>query len=335
MLFLEKGCYCMETNPIYSQIKAFRDKEMSHGWSSSEQLNSFHDDIMRQTLHIAAKSIHSRLGPLPSPFCFFVMGSAGRAEQGIWSDQDHGIIYKEANDPHAQDYFLTLGREISDGLVETGYKKCDGNVMASNPFWCKSYQDWNKQLKSWVVDASWESIRHLLTFIDGRCLYGEDFISPLKHSLYPFIHQEHLLKRIIENTMRIKKGVGVLGQFLVDTHGPMSGSLNLKETAIFPYVNAARVLAIRESSLETSTYKRLQLLPDPVSRGKFAEQFLNLQSYRLKYGIHTGYDSGHYLAIEKLAKPQRKVLKEILRDGINLFDYVRRLVEKGDQYGHE
>lgn len=325
----------METNTIYSQIKAFRDKEMSHGWASSEQLNAFHDDIMRQTLHIATSAIHLRLGPPPSPFCFFVMGSAGRSEQGIWSDQDHGIIFKAANDSHTREYFLTLGKEISDGLVETGYKKCDGNVMASNPFWCKSFEDWNIQLKAWVTDASWESIRHLLTFIDGRALYGEDFISPLKHSLYPFIHQEHLLKRIIENTMRIKKGVGVLGQFLVDTHGPMSGSLNLKETAIFPYVNAARVLAIRESSLETSTSKRLQLLPDPVSRKKFTEQFLNLQTYRLKYGIHTGYDSGHYLAVEQLSKPQRKILKDVLKDGIHLFDYVRKLVEKGEQNGHE
>ncbi len=325
----------METNTIYSQIKAFRDKEMSHGWSSSEQLNSFHDDIMKQTLHLATSAIQARLGPPPSPFCFFVMGSAGRSEQGIWSDQDHGIIFKEANDPDTQDYFLALGKEISSGLVETGYKKCDGNVMASNPFWCKSFEDWNHQLKGWVMDASWESIRHLLTFIDGRAFYGEDFISPLKQSLYPVIHHEHLLTRIIENTMRIKKGVGVLGQFLVDTHGPMSGSLNLKETAIFPYVNAARVLALRESSLETSTVKRLQLLPDPVSRKKFIEQFLNLQSYRLKFGIHTGYDSGHYLAIDQLSKPQRKIVKEILKDGIHLFDYVRKLVEKGEQNGHE
>jgi CBS domain-containing protein len=325
----------MATNTKYSQIKAFRDQELSHVSPSSTQLNSLHDDIIKQTVNLAVDSFQSDFGPPPSPFCFFVMGSAGRYEQGIWSDQDHGIIFKETKDSKAQKYFLALGKEISDGLVETGYKKCDGRVMANNPLWCKSFGDWEKQLKSWVLTASWEYIRHLLTFIDGRCLYGEDLIVPLKQSIYPFIHQEHLLSRILENTMHVKKGIGVLGQFLVDTHGPMTGTLNIKETALFPYVNAARVIAIRERSLKTSTYERLQLLPDSLRREKYARQFLNLQRYRLQYGIHTSYDSGHYLAIGKLSKQQRKEFKEIMKDGISLFDYVRELVEKDDQYGHE
>jgi CBS domain-containing protein len=325
----------MAINAKYSQIKAFRDQEMSHVWSSSTQLNSLHDEIIKQTVNLAVDSFQSEYGPPPSPFCFFVMGSAGRFEQGIWSDQDHGIIFKETKDKRGQEYFVTLGNEISEGLVETGYKKCDGNVMASNPLWCNSFEDWDKQLKGWVLDASWESIRHLLTFIDGRCLFGEDLILPLKQLIYPFLQQKQSLSRILENTMHIKKGVGILGQFLVDTHGAMTGTLNIKETAIFPYVNAARVMAIREGSLKTSTYERLQLLPDSVQREQFVKQFLNLQSYRLKYGIHTGYDSGHYLAIERLSKQQRKVLKDILKDGITLFDYVRKLVEKDEQHGHE
>jgi len=325
----------MAINTKYSQIKAFRDQEMSHVWSNSTQLNSIHDEIIRQTVTLAVDSFQSEFGPPPSPFCFFVMGSAGRSEQGIWSDQDHGIIFKETKDTRTQEYFLTLGNEISEGLVETGYKKCDGNVMASNPLWCKSIEDWDNQLMSWVLDASWESIRHLLTFIDGRCLYGEDLILHLKQSIYPFIHKEHLLFRILENTMHVKKGVGILGQFLVDTHGPMTGSLNIKESALFPYVNAGRVMAIREKSMKTSTYERLQLLPDLVLREKYRKQFITLQSYRLKYGIHTNYDSGHYLAIEHLSKHQRKILKEVLKDGIGLFDYVRKLVVKDEHHGHE
>jgi len=308
---------------------------MRHVWSSSTQVNSLHDEIIIQTVNLAVNAFQSEFDPPPSPFCFFVMGSAGRYEQGIWSDQDHGIIFKETRDAKAQEYFLALGKEISEGLVATGYKKCDGNVMASNPLWCRSFEDWDNQLRSWVLDASWESIRHLLTFLDGRCLLGENMIVHLKQSIYPFIHQQQLLIRILENTMHVKKGVNVLGQFLVDTHGPMSGSFNIKETAIFPYVNAARVIAIRERSLKTSTYARLQLLPDYVKRENYASQFLNLQSYRLQYGIHTGYDSGHYLAIDRLSKQQRKEFKDILKDGISLLDYVRKLVEKDDQHGHE
>ena len=326
-------------NQDYSKILEYRNQHFQSSSLSFKELNMLHDEIISQTITIALNKTIQAYGPPPSPFCFFVMGSGGRKEQGIWSDQDHGIIYE--HDHHkAKNYFLVLGKEISEGLMQTGYKLCDGNVMASNPFWCRSYHEWQNQLNDWIEDASWESIRHLLTFMDSRAFLGEEhFINQLKQHSYQLINQKHLYKRILENTMHIKKSIGVLGQLLVEPHGPYSGHLNIKESAMYPYVNAGRLLAIYQKLNSTSTIDRFNELSDsvmpPHSREKYATQYAKLQEYRLAYGLHTDYEAGHYLAVDELSKSEKKNLKEIIKDGIQLTDYVKKLIAKGDDNGNE
>ena len=93
-------------NQDYSNILEYRNQLFKSSSSLDfKELNVLHDVIISQTITIAFnKTIHA-YGPPPSPFCFFVMGSGGRKEQGIWSDQDHGIIYE--HDHHkTRNYFL-------------------------------------------------------------------------------------------------------------------------------------------------------------------------------------------------------------------------------------
>ena len=323
----------------YMNIRRYRDEKMKNLPSDSIILNEWHDDIMRRSVEQSLELYASLHGPPPSPFCFIVMGSAGRKEQGVWSDQDHGIIY-EQNTVEAKGYFVSLGEEISNGLAITGYPLCEGKVMASNPFWCRSLEEWKVQTDEWTSDESWESIRHLLTFLDGRCLIGQEaYLADVKRTAYRFIHEKHLINRILENTMHVKKAVNLLGQFLVETHGLYSGLLNIKETALFPYVNTGRLLAIHENLMATSTCMRLQELPPSIlneeNKEKFSRQFLMLQKYRLQYGNHKDYESGHYLFIDRLSKAEKKELKELIKDGQHLNEYVRRYIEREGHHGNE
>ncbi len=326
-------------NQDYSGILAYRKQHFNSDDLSPNELNVLHDNIIRHTITIAFNKTTQKLGSPPSSFCFFVMGSAGRKEQGIWSDQDHGIIYEHTH-PEAQEYFLALGKEIAEGLMHAGYSLCEGKVMASNPFWCRSYDQWIQQVNNWLDDASWESIRHLLTFMDSRAFLGEErFILELKQYSYQLIEKKYLITRILDNTMHIKKSIGVFGQLLLETHGPYSGCLNIKESAIYPYVNAGRLLAIHEKLNATSTIERLQgvrdsILPNEV-REKYADQFAKLQMYRLVYGIHTDYESGHFLNINKLSKSEKKNVKEIIKNGIQLTEYVKKLAAKDEKNGNE
>jgi CBS domain-containing protein len=318
----------------YLEIRRFRDDQIIWVSRNHFQLNQLHDEIITRIITVSVNQMVERYGPIPCPFSFFMMGSAGRLEQSVWSDQDHGIIYQQQG-TGINEYFLALGKEISQGLQLAGYVYCDGGVMASNPLWCKSVSQWRQQLANWLLDSSWELIRQLLIFIDGRSLYGEaSFLEDLKIEVYQTIHKENLLKKLLSNTLHLQKGIGILGQILVETHGQHSGSINIKEKALFPYVNAIRLLAIKGNIFETSTLSRLEKLPEfelpTIKRELYKQQFLKLLNFRLSLAKPDNYENSHYLSITPLSKKQKEEVKEILKNGAALYRYVRNLVDKED-----
>ncbi|MCH6265576.1 DUF294 nucleotidyltransferase-like domain-containing protein [Neobacillus citreus] len=324
---------------FYMEIRKFRDDKMKQASHDHIKLNQLHDEIMKKVIHLALKQTAEKLGPLPCPFTFFVMGSAGRFEQSIWSDQDHGIIYQDDR-VETKVYFLELGKEISKGLFQAGYSYCDGGVMASNPLWCKSLYEWDQQLMKWILEFSWESVRYLLIFIDARTLLGdEEFVDTLKNQIYQNANKDQLVKKMLNNTKYLKNGINVFGKLVTETHGPYAGLLNIKEIGILPYVNAVRLIAIKENLLTTPTLERLDKLSElhfsDIDIDLFKHQFIRLLNFRLIYCNHTNYDSGHYLPVAHLSREQSKELKDVIKYGSALFHSVRKLIEKEDSHANE
>ena len=317
----------------YEALRKIREQHMNDVAKDHFELNKFHDQLMTQVVQLAREKVKKEWGPAPSPFSFFLMGSGGRFEQALWSDQDHGIVYESTSD-EAHDYFLNLGKEISDGLNTVGYELCEGNVMASNPLWCKSFEEWKRQLEGWMEEESFEAVRHLLIFVDARVIVGRDqFIDDLKREIHHKMDESpYLLKRMLKNTMHVKKGVGVFGQLLAETHGSHAGDVNLKQTAFFPYVNAVRLLALKERLLNTSTLSRLDSLSDHTlgrSERKYEDDFRKLLHFRLAFGKQENYDAVHYVTIDSLPKEQKKELKDMMRKGIELYNHTKKVIEKG------
>lgn len=323
----------------YSKIRDYRAEQINATAYNHFQLNELHEKCIKYALSLSLKQMAALYGPPPSPFSFFVMGSAGRFEQSVWSDQDHGIIY-ESQSTIAEAYFLALGEEIAKGLDEAGYPYCDGDVMASHRLWCKSLPEWRLQLEKWLNESSWESIRHLLIFMDGRSVYGENsYINLLKDFVYQTIHEKQLLANVLGNTSFHKKGISVLGQILTETHGPHSGTFKIKEIAILPFVNTVRLLALKEGIMESSTLSRLDQLNNLRSSipeiPLYKQLFLKLLNFRLLWGDHSDYESEHYLPIDRLSKEQREELKAILKQSETFQKTVKKIVEKGDPFGQK
>ena len=188
-------------------------------------------------------------------------GSGGRLEQGFISDQDHGLIFEE-DTVECNNYFLALGEELTNGLAFVGYPYCKGKIMSSNPIWCKSINAWEKQLLSWMESESFEAIRYLQIFYDARIVEGKvNFISRLKSFIHEY-HSKHpnLIKRYIANIKHVKNVIGPFGQILVERYGTYQGNIDLKYSAFVPYVNAIRLLAMKEGIHETSTLSRMHKL---------------------------------------------------------------------------
>jgi CBS domain-containing protein len=318
---------------LYSEIKKVRDNEIEKQETSNE-LNAFHDSLMNQVFESALKKVEEKEGPPPCQYAWFVMGSAGRYEQAIISDQDHGLVYEEENE-ETKRYFINLGKELAFGLHEVGYPYCDGNVMSSNPVWCRSKTSWEEQLSRWLNEESFDSIRYLLIFYDARVLQGQkEYIFHLKKHIHDCNKKKpELLERFLENTIHVKKAVGFFHQFLPETHGTHAGSIDLKQSGFLPYVNAVRLLAMKESVDAASTLTRLEQLIGLPKYGQELEEYRNdfekLLHYRLMYHkkMTENYDDIHFLDVKELGKNERKDMKHILKNGQKLQDYTQSVIK--------
>lgn len=314
----------------YTELYQWRKNQIQTVSNDHFELNHFHDVLIEKTIKIAMKKVQGERGNPPAPFALFLMGSAGRFEQSVWSDQDHGIIFN--GDESCLDYFLALGAEIRDGMVETGYELCEGRVMSSNPLWCKSIKAWKEQITSWLNEESWESLRHFSTFIDSRVLIGEThFLDEAKQEAFTFLENNpHLYHRLIENVEFVQKGIGIFGQLLPERQGEHSGSLKLKQKVFFPYVNAARLLALKENMLVPSTLSRLQNLPDHYREVKqYEADFQRLLDFRLHSRKEAkSYKEVHLIPLRTLSKSEKKELKWLMKRGYSFFSKTKSIVEK-------
>ena len=268
----------------YSQLKQWRAQNIRFVSSDPQRLNQFHDKIMVNTIELAIDKIKDEQGLPPASFSFFVMGSAGRCEQSVWSDQDHGIIFDGSEE--FVSYFLRLGEEVTRALSIIGYDFCEGKVMASNSLWCKSMASWEEQILGWLDEESWESLRYFSTFFDSRVLIGDEkFLIRLKEIAFLKLGANpKLYFRLLDNVSRLKKGVGFFGQLLTSDAGGESGTVNLKESVFFPYVNSIRLLALKANITYPSTLVRFRLLsgiyPTVIP---YEIDFVNLLNYRLRF----------------------------------------------------
>ncbi len=313
----------------YEEINAQRQSLMAAA-ADHQKLNSYHDQLMANTVRLALEKVKGELGDPPAPFAFFLMGSAGRFEQSVWSDQDHGLVF--AGDDSSKSYFLRAGVEIADALEAVGYERCDGEVMSCNPLWCKSVEGWHRQVTEWLTEASWQSLRHFSTFFDSRVLIGNtDYLAALKQTAFSILEkQPGLYRRLIDNVDFYRKGIGIFGQLLPERQGEQTGSIHLKQKAFFPYVNALRLLALKNKIYAPSTLSRFNQLPEEDRFLKtYEKDFRALLDFRLKFRRDAKtYKEVHLVPIQDLNRQEKQELKNMMRKGYKLFSKTKSKIEE-------
>ena len=318
----------------YQSLKTWKEEQILKYRSDISALNDFHDIIMKAVIRMALERTKKIERPSSWKFAWFTMGSSGRREQGFLSDQDHGLVF-ESGAAEAEKYFLELGKEVSKGLQSVGYPFCEGNVMSSNPLWCKSLSEWKEQIHAWMQEESLQTIRNLHIFYDSRVLAGEEeYIAELKSFIHVNLQKSpHLLTRMVETSMHMKKSVGPFGQLLAEEKGSHQGELDLKYAAFIPYVNAVRILPVKEGILDTSTIARMNKIMNINGYGglgKYRNNFAVLLKWRLQtYRQTDAYDDTHYIQLKTLSISERNELKDILKDAKKLHQFVVRTIQKG------
>jgi hypothetical protein len=112
----------------------------------------------------------------PARWCWLGLGSEGRLEQTLSTDQDNGLIFSASDDGEARDLrelFLPFAQATNQALAQCGFPLCDGEVMGGNPRWCLSQSEWLESFSAWVRTPEPEALLNASIFFDFRPLAGD------------------------------------------------------------------------------------------------------------------------------------------------------------------
>lgn len=218
-------------------------------------ITTFSDAIIDKVLRFSL----DKMGPPPCKFVFLTMGSEGRKEQTLISDQDNAIAYEDGDHPEkAKQYFDKLSQLICDQLDMAGYRFCDGNNMAKNPKWCQPLSKWKEYFNIWIRTSNPENLLYSSIFFDFRGTWGDVSIADdLKEYLLSSIKNwAGFLRNLTENAVYFKPPISRFGKFIVETKGEQKGSLDIK-LAMLPLIDFTRVYALKNGISQTNTLTRL------------------------------------------------------------------------------
>ncbi|MDF2716513.1 MAG: putative nucleotidyltransferase [Paenibacillus sp.] len=309
-------------------------------WNRS--VNAAHDRLIAGTIALAEQTLRLEgFGVPPVPYAFVAVGSAGRMEQTLWSDQDNGIVYAEPPDGKVEetaDYFRLFSDRVHGWLQSAGYPPCPGNVLCTNSAWRKPKSAWIDMIQGWLDDPQWENVRYLLMIADLRCIHGDaELVRELRSAyLLSIAENPAMLDHMLQNTLYHKITIGVLGNIITERYGEDAGAFDVKYGAYIPLVNGIRLLALADGISEFSTLDRLKALRDSGNYAKadvdrWCEAFvtaLELRSLAQHEKDGVLYTSRGMIDPESLTKQNKRRLKQCLRTGIELQQTVRRTVEK-------
>lgn len=262
--------------------------------------------------------------PPPARFVFMIMGSEGRNEQTLKTDQDNAIIFEdvpESSVAEVQDYFLKFGDTVCTLLDEAGYAFCTGDNMAKNPKWCQPLSRWKKNFSKWIHSAGGEDLLQASIFFDFRAGYGDQkLVDSLRNFLFKSLDGwPGFLRHLTENAMYFKPPIGFFRNFVVEPKGKYRDMFDIK-SAMTPIVDFARVFALKHHIEETNTLERLQQLhlkgvlqPEEYDELEKAYSFL-LQLRFVRQLTAIVDEKGapdNYINPKKLTRIEQKMLKEI------------------------
>jgi CBS domain-containing protein len=194
----------------------------------------------------------------PSRFAWIALGSEGRSEQTIATDQDNALVYADGEDEAQRLIYLQFAREVNEALDACGYPLCKGNIMASNPELCLSQQEWLNRFDRWIEQGNPEDLLKASIFFDLRALAGNaDLLIPLKELVrVKAAAIPRFIKLLAENALNLRVPLNWFGAIEpTEIDGQEIIDLKLQGTALM--VDAARIYSLAHGIEAINTRERL------------------------------------------------------------------------------
>ena len=195
-------------------------------------------------------------------WCWLSVGSEGRREQTVVTDQDNAILFycRPADLESVRRDLLDFARAANDGLAELGFPLCPGNIMASNPEHCLEATEWRARFAAWMREPTPDALLGANIFFDLRPLAGNAGLAEnLRAWLRDLAAGNRLfLRMLVHNALQAEPPLGMIRKFKTDG-GEYAGTIDLKTQGTRIFVDAARAFALALGISETNTSQRLRL----------------------------------------------------------------------------
>lgn len=269
----------------------------------------YRDRIAERAIQIVLDDM--RMEGLYDPPCGFAlisMGSDGREEQTLITDQDYLIVYDDGGGDEADKWFADFGTRMVDCLEKAGFKRCTGDIMTSNPTWRGSFSQWRKRLFAIVryeVEDFAKNMMDLIVLSDARYVAGDRQLAEKLTELIRDMEKEHfrVLWGMARAATEMKLALGFMRRLWTETSGEHKGEFNIKLLAWAPLVMNVRILAINQGFSATNTVNRIKLLEE---EGSF--------SHAVAQGLVDAYE----ILTRYRIMLQIKVIKGIQKDSYHL-----------------
>ncbi|KOO04518.1 putative nucleotidyltransferase substrate binding domain-containing protein [Vibrio nereis] len=275
------------------------------------------------------------LGEPPVPYCFLALGSMGRDEQLLVTDQDNAIILdntfiKEEHDS----YFVELAKRVCDGLDKCGYRYCTGDIMATNDMWRMTRTEWEECFADWIDDPNPKALLNASIFFDLDGVYGR-----LKwaEQLNGFIvrrarKNNRFLACLARNALNRTPPLGFFKDFVMEKDGQHRNSINLKRRGTAPLADLIRVHALAVGSRSKNSFERLDDITEAgiLPKGKAEDlrdalEFISMVRIRHQaFDVENEIDPDNNIEPESLSDFERRNLKDafqVLSNAQNFLKY--------------
>ncbi len=247
-------------------------------------------------------------------YAWLSLGSQGRREQVLFTDQDHALIVEKAED---KALFLGLAERIADLLEKAGFEKDPAGIMASNPKWCLSLEEWKMLFDQWISTPEPKAVLNSTIFFDFRVSEGDTELGEkLRSFLNERLKNADIFKVLIaKDALKTPAPLSFFRNLVLEKDGFYKDQFDLKLRAQLPLVDCARLLALDSGLTEVNTIKRLEQLAESDSSNKtILEEAAEAYNYLLNLRFENGFlnsDSGRYIQPDSLTKSDRQKLKRV------------------------
>jgi len=338
-----------------SPQKLVRDIDQA---ATFEDLKSYHNQIQGLVLHLVGTGVPPRelvrmiallndqllmrlidllrarqFSDLTDKFAFVVLGSEGRREQTLTTDQDNAIIYADDLPAAEIEKIEAFSEQLIDALIEIGVPPCPGGIMAKNAFWRRSFSAWKDTLTGWLSNPLPENILNGSMFFDLRTIFGDPGLEKgLKEMLADHFSREKMfLTHSAANVNRFRPPVGLFGGIKVEHSDQHRGQIDVKKAGLFAITEGVKALAMEAGIMTGGTRERIvALLEKGVLRRKMAEDleasynFLVFLRLRCQVeNIKAGKVPSNFITLAKLNHMEKGRLKLAFEEINEFHEFLR------------